>query len=288
MDANAKVGKTIIKEDLHNMTNNGKLLLDVVKRQDLIIGNSLDICKGLITRERLFDNKSEKSVIDYIIMCEELSNYIIEMTIDEERNHVLSRYIKKKTGNKVVMSNHNILFSKFSVTFNRKSRKLRKELFKFKCEESKKLFLEETNSSSKLTSCFHSQQDISKCSERFVKTLNGIFHKCFKKVRIRTGQKRNLGEEKIQEKLKMKSELKILLINNKCKVAQKQAKIKLEEIEEFLIEETASKNAKIVEEHLEALDNFDGSFSNLGFWKLKQKLRPLAIDPPMAKADKKW
>ena len=60
MDANAKVGNTIIKEDPHNMTNNGKLLLDVVQRQGLIIGNSLDICKGLITRERLFDNKSEK------------------------------------------------------------------------------------------------------------------------------------------------------------------------------------------------------------------------------------
>ena len=59
----------------------------------------------------------------------------------------------------------------------------------------------------------------------------------------------------------------------------------MEEIEEILIEETAAKNAKIAQEHLETVETCDGAFSNLGFWKLKQKLRPAANDPPMAKVD---
>ena len=62
MDANAKVGKEIIKEDPHHQTNNGKLL---VERQNLIILNALDLSEGVITRKRVFENKVENSIIDY-------------------------------------------------------------------------------------------------------------------------------------------------------------------------------------------------------------------------------
>ena len=54
MDANAKVGKDVLRGDPHKMTGNGKLMLDMLERQNLTILNSLDICKGCITRERKF------------------------------------------------------------------------------------------------------------------------------------------------------------------------------------------------------------------------------------------
>ena len=60
----------------------------------------------------------------------------------------------------------------------------------------------------------------------------------------------------------------------------------MDEIEESLDEETATKNAHTVKEHIENLETIDGNFSNLGFWKLKRKLRPICEDPPMAKKDK--
>ena len=41
-----------------------------------------------------------------------------------------------------------------------------------------------------------------------------------------------------------------------------------------------------VKEHLEQISSEEGTFLNLGFWKLKQKLRPCSKDPPMAKNDK--
>ena len=47
-----KVGKSVIKEDPHTMSGNGKIMLDVIMRQQLVITNSLDICKGTITRQR--------------------------------------------------------------------------------------------------------------------------------------------------------------------------------------------------------------------------------------------
>ena len=113
----------------------------------------------------------------------------------------------------------------------------------------------------------------------------GTFHKCFKKVRICTGNKRKLGKDSIQAKLKLRSELKTFILNNKCKIGNEIAKAKLEEVEDSLAEESSKKNASIVKEQLENLENLEGNFSHLGLWKLKQKLCPISVDPPMAKND---
>ena len=126
MDANAKVGKDIISRNNHITSNNGKLLLDVIDRQDLLIANSLDICKGIVTRVREFENRTEKSTIDYILTCRALAKDMTEMVIDEDRTYTLARYVKKKAGKKVIKSNHNILFGKFSIKFSRKPRKIRR------------------------------------------------------------------------------------------------------------------------------------------------------------------
>ena len=63
MDANAKVGKTTIKNDPHETSNNGRILLELVERQNLTIANALDTCKGVITRERKTAINEEKSGI---------------------------------------------------------------------------------------------------------------------------------------------------------------------------------------------------------------------------------
>ena len=61
---------------------------------------------------------------------------------------------------------------------------------------------------------------------------------------------------------------------------------KLELLEEEITEEVATKNAETVREYLKSVESLDGNFSQVGFWKLKQKLCPVAPDPPMAKKDK--
>lgn len=100
MDANAKVGHENIQNDPHTITNNGKLLVDLMSRQNLTMLNATDFCTGTITRERKAGNKTEQSVIDYMIVCQEMLEYVQEMIIDEERDDVLTNYqIKKKDKN---------------------------------------------------------------------------------------------------------------------------------------------------------------------------------------------
>ena len=111
------------------------------------------------------------------------------------------------------------------------------------------------------------------------------FHKCFKKVRIIQGEKRELGNSDIQQKLKQKSNLVAYIKKNKCKHAQKVAESKLSEIEEKIVNELSSNNAKTVKDYFGSMETLDGNFSQLGLWKLKQKLCPQTTDPPMAKLD---
>ena len=49
-DANSKLGNKIIPGDPNCMSHNGKLLYDIITRQDLIVVNATDKCSGKITR----------------------------------------------------------------------------------------------------------------------------------------------------------------------------------------------------------------------------------------------
>ena len=61
MDANSKLGPTIIAGDPHLQICNGKILAGILERNSLIVVNSLkDKCSGLITRQRTTDKVNEK------------------------------------------------------------------------------------------------------------------------------------------------------------------------------------------------------------------------------------
>ena len=108
-----KLETEYIDKDPHETPENGRILLDIIDRQNLIIGNGSVICKGVITRERITSEVTEKSVIDYIITCEELFTAMEEMTIDDNSVHKLIRYRKDNGTNVKVTSDHNILHAKF-------------------------------------------------------------------------------------------------------------------------------------------------------------------------------
>ena len=79
--ANVKLGKRYMKNDTHEISRNEVFLWNIFKRQNLIVGNSLEFCRGLITREKSPDDNVEKSVIDYVIMCDKMHKFIKTMLI---------------------------------------------------------------------------------------------------------------------------------------------------------------------------------------------------------------
>ena len=112
----------------------------------------------------------------------------------------------------------------------------------------------------------------------FFKTLTGIFLKTFQKVRISSGgRKVSHGDETLQELIKLKKDLKIFLLNNKCNIGKFIAEKKLEDTEKLLTDKFSATSAEIIKEQVGQIETLDGQFSQIGFWKLKKKFCPQTL-----------
>ena len=105
----ANLGSDIIPGDPNIQNENGKLFNNFLKRHpQLVVVNSLPICRGLITRQRdLINGKHEKSVIDFVVVCTHVLPYITEMVIDEAKKYITTNYTQSKGNVKAINSDHN-------------------------------------------------------------------------------------------------------------------------------------------------------------------------------------
>ena len=46
--------------------------MDLVDRNELMLCNATDKCHGLFTRQRITKDKVEESIIDYLIVCQDI------------------------------------------------------------------------------------------------------------------------------------------------------------------------------------------------------------------------
>ena len=135
MDANAKIGGGVIANNPHAISENGKLLLDLLGRQNLRCLNAHKLCQGSITRHRKTINGEEKAILDYLIVCEQLANYLKLMIIDEKRENVLTKFASTKGIKVKSESDHNLIFAQFNLICARKKASKRHEIFDFKNTE---------------------------------------------------------------------------------------------------------------------------------------------------------
>ena len=286
MDANAKLGRDILPQDPHPISNNGKLLRDIIKRQNLSCLNAHALCQGSITRHRATKVSDEKAILDFIIVCERLVPFAEKIVIDEKRENTLTKFVSLKGVRQKSESDHNPLFVEFNIKFRKAQSVERQELFNFKDLNAQKLFSQITNNSEKLRACIGGRVSNKNTANKFYKTLEDIFHTAFKKIRIRKSQpimRTKLGE--IGSMYSEKADLKTLLRNTQNIKEKEIIKNKLAMIEAEIIEYEASTNAKVVAEQVEHLDSLGGKFNQNGMWKIKRKLFPRGVDPPTAKKD---
>ena len=104
-DANAKLGPEWIKGDPHTISENGKLLASMIKRQDLALDNHQCV-GGPITRRRIENGKEEASSIDFVLVCQNLIRYLKEAVIDSNQLYAFTKYTTKKGIPSVKRSDH--------------------------------------------------------------------------------------------------------------------------------------------------------------------------------------
>ena len=145
MDSNSKLGQEIIPKDPHNQSQNGKILADIIERHGLTVANSLkDKCKGAITRRRETKDSVEKSIIDHVIISEDLENELNRIEIDEEGKNALTKLVKTRNGISKQTSDHNTIITQFDIKWSRKIKKPRIEMFNLKNKECQRKFTDLT------------------------------------------------------------------------------------------------------------------------------------------------
>ena len=285
LDANSKIGLENILSDPNNISANGHILMEIVNRNGLIVVNSTSKCFGTITRRIKTKISEEKSVIDYYIVCPKFFELISSMEIDENRKYVLTKYSSRMGVKCTIESDHNPLICTLNVKWDKRIKTQRQEIFKLKHEEGLRVFKEITSNCPKLIELSLKSSNFQNDANQWLKKLNVIMHQSFKKIII-TGKGKASNPE-LDSLMRAKQMLRTKLgeISGLNQNSEKEITQNIQLIENEISKICSEQNCKIVKQHFAELSSNDGQVSRLNMWKLKRKLCPRTIEPPMAKKD---
>ena len=287
-DANAKVGRVIIPGNTHKcIDENGQQLIALIERHDLEILNGHKNCVGTVTRYRKTIVGEEASVLDYVIVCQDLFLHFDSMLIDEERKFTLTNYATTKGKKKIIQSDHNPLLATFNLKYEKKRNKCqRREIFNLKNKECQESFFLDTNLGHKFQTIFSNNASFEDKCNNFFKAFNGALHKNFKKIRIDSNSiARRVHSGQIEKLISARQNLSKQRSSFKCKLAKQIMENKINEIDQNISQLTSERNLKIVREAVKIMENKEGGFSQGGMWKLRNSLVSKCIETPMAKRD---
>ena len=273
-DLNSKLGPEFIKNDPHSITENGSILAGIMERNALTVVNGLEqVCRGLITRERTTVDSVEKSIIDFVIVSQDIVQSISSMMIDDDRRHVLTKLSKTKKGVIKKESDHNTIVTELKIKWKPHSKLQKKEMFNLKDKIGQEKFKYETDNTTDLSRIIDKEDDVEKATKKFLKRLDGFITNSFKKIRVT-----EKVDEELEELYKKRGELR----NQKDAKSKK----KLEEVENVMAEKYSETMYQTIKEELKGINSEDGGWNSGYLWKLKNKVSPRPTDPPTAMENK--
>ena len=155
-DFNAKILPSTSSLNGTPVSENGKLLWDIVHERQLKILNFTDKCSGSITH--VIRTTGASSVLDYMIAPLDLLDFIQHLQIDESTLYCPFRVIKRKKGNINKLSDHNAMILTMETPRVKKSKTGEKSRFNF-CPKNLALFTERLETICATVTCGESAQN---------------------------------------------------------------------------------------------------------------------------------
>ena len=144
------------------------------------------------------------------------------------------------------------------MTWNKRIKSKKIELFNLKNRSGQMVFKELTNSGTFLSEVFDDNDDLNISTNKFIKRLNKVIQRSFKKIRISERPDREL------EKLFAKR-------NILKKKTDDKSKKDLEEIEIELVEKCAERNYSKIKDEISNIKVDEGGINSGSLWRLKKK-----------------
>ena len=195
MDGNLWGGEEIVRNDPRPQNSNGLIFKNFLERNPhLTVVNNLSQCEGLITRERICKSGTEKSILDFFIVCNLVLPFVKRMVIDEDKKYVLTNYENVRKGGKANNSDHNSQYLDLVIRANIE-KPVRTEVWNLKCEKSQEIFKQQTSETKEFSECFQKKLPIFKQIENWKNILKSKIQSSFKKIRIKGDPKKMLHPE---------------------------------------------------------------------------------------------
>ena len=198
--------------------------------------------------------------------------------------------IQTKKGDKTLVkeSDHRTMILELNLKWNSESKmhEKRKEVWNYKNDVDFEKFKTLTESDKDLNKCFDDEnEDLEESSKRWLKLVNNIIKRAFRKIRI----KKNKIAPELEILFQDKESIKIKIAENENDEFHEEAAVlnnKLVDINEKISKLCAAKNKAIVDEYIGPRSDIFEGFSQAKTWNLMKKLSPKnTIDPPAAKKD---
>ena len=146
---------------------------------------------GAITKRRVTVDKTEESIIDFVLVCENMDDMVEGLVIDEGKNHALTSFTKTKNRTKVKESDHNSMITNIKASWVKKPQIKRVEIYNIKDREGLTKFKDMTSKDTFLSSVFCENGSINNQTKKFLKRLGYCTNTCFKKIRVNSKNRRN-------------------------------------------------------------------------------------------------
>ena len=263
LDANAKVGNVAIPYNpQENISPNGQLLLELIERNQLILVNASSKCHGKLTRVKTKKGITEKSILDYFIVCQSFYNLINEMVVDEEKKFVLKKYSKVRGEVKVTESDHNIMWLDINIPWVTQICKERFEIFNLRNKECQEKFFQFTNNSKNLSKSALIE-DVKIAGKTWLKNLKFSILQSFRKIRISSEKNR-------------KSEIEVIMESQTLMQPGSKEYLKCEKM---IAEKVIERNRKIILDQLQNISDPTCNLSRVKMWRIRQSVCPKNVNP---------
>ena len=270
IDSNAHLGPEQIKKDPNPINENGKMFAKFMKQNPgLSVVNSLNICKGLITRRRETITGVQEAVLDLFLVNQRMIPYLKQMTVDEDEEYILTNFAQKKQTNPTKQSDHRPVMLELNMEFN-KIKPDRVENFNFKSEICQNTFRNITDTETALLECFKNDFSPHKQARLWQKAMENVFHKAFTKVRVKNSFKKSSSTES-----KLIEERRLLIRKlGRSSTSNAETSQRIEEIENELCDKNIQVISSKVKAQLISAAEQDSTHGTTTSWSIYRKMRP--------------
>ena len=213
------------------------------------------------------------------------NNTIMKMVIDEQRHYVLTRFYKHKTTTTKVPSDHNIMALYLNFKWCQKIKVDRKEVYNLRNYECQQIFSENTSNHPKLLDALRNK-DIFKGGAKWIKEVQHLITKSFKKIRISNTQGKKL-DKKTSNLFSKRETLKKRISKTLDEEKKEEFNLRLKEVDDEISNITAEENFKTVKDNVKHLVDDSDNLNCIKMWELRKKLGVKKNEPPVGKKNSK-